>query len=246
MAKNQKCGNGGTNMAATVKNIELFALPHIWNWFPYGALTLWKVSYLYSILPDSVVFVHISLGLEVSRPRDSYAHFSNRSEIWQAHRQRCRDACQISERHDHYNTQYHDFESSRDLAQDVRPRSELRPRSTKKLGVWVRSQGADFIETRSPFVAVIPQCIVPWWRHQMETVSALLAICAGNSPVPGEFTAQRPVTRSFDVFFDLRLDKQLSKQTWGWRFETLSRPLWRHCNAIILKYLYLNKSLTLN
>ena len=45
----------------------------------------------------------------------------------------------------------------------------------------------------------------PWWRHQMETFSALLAICAGNSPVPGEFPAQRPVTRSFDVFFDLRL-----------------------------------------
>ena len=38
----------------------------------------------------------------------------------------------------------------------------------------------------------------------METFSALLAICAGNSPVPGEFPAQWPVTRSFDIFFDLR------------------------------------------
>ena len=64
----------------------------------------------------------------------------------------------------------------------------------------------------------------------METFSALLAICAGNSPVPGEFLAQRPVTRSFDVFFDLRLNKRLSKQSWGWWFETPSRPLWRHCN----------------
>ena len=45
-----------------------------------------------------------------------------------------------------------------------------------------------------------------WWRHQMETFSALLAICAGNSPVSGEFPAQRPVTLSFDVFFDLRLN----------------------------------------
>ena len=44
-----------------------------------------------------------------------------------------------------------------------------------------------------------------WWRHQMETFSALLALCAGNSPVTGEFPAQRPVTRSFGVFFDLRL-----------------------------------------
>ena len=65
----------------------------------------------------------------------------------------------------------------------------------------------------------------------METFSTLLAICAGNSPVPGEFPAQRPVTRSFDVFFDLRLNKRLRKQSWGWWFETLSRPLWRHCNA---------------
>ena len=52
----------------------------------------------------------------------------------------------------------------------------------------------------------------PWWRHQMETISALLAICAGNSPASGEFPAQRPVTRSFDIFFDLRLNKRLSKQ----------------------------------
>ena len=51
-----------------------------------------------------------------------------------------------------------------------------------------------------------------WWRHQMKTFSALLAICAGNSPVPGELPAQRPVTRSFDVSYDLRLNKQLSKQ----------------------------------
>ena len=41
---------------------------------------------------------------------------------------------------------------------------------------------------------------ITWWRHQMETFSALLAICAGNSPVSGEFPAQRPVTRSFDIW----------------------------------------------
>ena len=73
-----------------------------------------------------------------------------------------------------------------------------------------------------------------WWRHQMETFSALLAICAGNSPVSGEFPAQRTVTRSFDVFFDLRLHKWLSKQSWGWWFETLSRPLWRHRNGLAM------------
>ena len=45
----------------------------------------------------------------------------------------------------------------------------------------------------------------------METFSVLLAICAENSQVPGEFPAQRPVTRSFDVFFDLRLIKRLRR-----------------------------------
>ena len=59
-----------------------------------------------------------------------------------------------------------------------------------------------------------------WWRHQMETFSALLALSEGNSPVSGEFPAQRPVTRSFDIFFDLRLNKRLSKQSWGWWFKT--------------------------
>ena len=140
----------------------------------------------------------------------------------------------------------------------------------------------------------------PWWRHQMETFSALLALCAGNSQAPdetqyhltssewlsslgwlmatavshpdkirrhsdldgsapylipmmtssngnifrvtgplcgeftgpGEFPAQRPVTRSFDVFFDLRPNKRWSKQPWGWWFETPSWSLWRQCNAI--------------
>ena len=53
-----------------------------------------------------------------------------------------------------------------------------------------------------------------WWRHQMETFSALLALCAGNSPVTGEFTSQRPVTRSLDAFFDLRLNKRCQAIIW--------------------------------
>ena len=60
-------------------------------------------------------------------------------------------------------------------------------------------------------------------RQQMETFSALLAL----------FPAQRPGTRSFDVFFDLRLNKWLSKQWWDWWFETPLRPLWRHCNICV-------------
>ena len=73
---------------------------------------------------------------------------------------------------------------------------------------------------------VIAQSCYACWRHQMETFSALLAIFAGNSPVPSEL--QRPV--SFHVFVGLPLNKPLSKQWWGWWFETLSPPLWRHCN----------------
>ena len=69
-----------------------------------------------------------------------------------------------------------------------------------------------------------------------ETFPALLAICVGNSPVTGEFPAQRPMTRSSDVFFDLRLNKQLRKQWWSWWFDTPSIPLWRHCNAPIQRF----------
>ena len=67
-----------------------------------------------------------------------------------------------------------------------------------------------FIDFTLPIFGIVTYT---WWRHQMETFSALLAIYAGNSPVPGEFPTQRPVTRSFDVFFDVRPNKQLSKQS---------------------------------
>ena len=44
---------------------------------------------------------------------------------------------------------------------------------------------------------------------------ASLASCAGNLPVNGEFPPQRPVTRSFDDLFDLRMNERLGKQSWG-------------------------------
>ena len=53
----------------------------------------------------------------------------------------------------------------------------------------------------------------------------------GEFTGPGEFPAQRPVTRSFDVFFHLRLNKRLSKQPWGWWFETPGWSVWRHRNV---------------
>ena len=64
----------------------------------------------------------------------------------------------------------------------------------------------------------------------MKTFFALLALCAGNLPVTGEFPSQRPVTRRFDVFIDQRLNKRLSRQLRRRWFETPSRSLWRHCN----------------
>ena len=73
---------------------------------------------------------------------------------------------------------------------------------------------------------------ISWWRHQMETISPLLAFCAGNSPVSGEFPAQRRLLRRFGVFFVLCLNKALSKQSWGWWFETPSCSLWRHRNIL--------------
>ena len=74
---------------------------------------------------------------------------------------------------------------------------------------------------------------ISWWRHRMKTFSALLALREGNPPVIGRFLSQRPVTRSFDIFFDLQLDKRLSKQRRHRWFETPSRWLWRHCNESI-------------
>ena len=74
--------------------------------------------------------------------------------------------------------------------------------------------------------------LISWWRHQIET-SVLLTLCAEHSSVTSEFPTQRPVTWSFDVFFDLCLNKWFSKQSWGWWFETPSRSLWRNCNVFL-------------
>ena len=67
----------------------------------------------------------------------------------------------------------------------------------------------------------------------MEPFFTLLAFCAGNSRVTGEFPSQRPVMLNFDIFFDLRLNKRLSKKSGRRWFETPSRLLWRYCNSHI-------------
>ena len=84
--------------------------------------------------------------------------------------------------------------------------------------------------------------VCTWRRHEMETFSALLVLCAGNSPVTGEFPSQRPVTRSFDAGFDLRQNKRLSKQSRHRWFEAPSCSSWRHCNyksSIKWRYSYI-------
>ena len=70
----------------------------------------------------------------------------------------------------------------------------------------------------------------------METFSALLALCAGNSPATGVFLAQRPVTRSLDVFFDLHLNKRLSKRD---REAGDLRRHHIHYDVIVMLYAYI-------
>ena len=95
-------------------------------------------------------------------------------------------------------------------------------------------------------------CIIWWrylhrlWNYGLDITKYWYMMTSSNGnifrvtgPLCGEFTGtgefptQRPVTRSYDVFFDPRLNKRLSKQTWGWWFETLSSSLWRQCNDIL-------------
>ena len=89
---------------------------------------------------------------------------------------------------------------------------------------------------RSPYTHLTSQLLNIMMTSSMET---FCAICAGNSPVTGEFLAQRPVTRSFDVFFDLRLNKRLSIPSWG-NLRQQSSALWRHWNDILDVTWYIN------
>ena len=95
----------------------------------------------------------------------------------------------------------------------LRGKRQSNTKVLQKKGFYYYRVQCDAVKTRS-LLSKVAVRVMSWWRHQMETFSALLAICAGNSPVPGEFPTQTPVTRNFDVFF------------------APSRPLWRHCNGI--------------
>ena len=75
---------------------------------------------------------------------------------------------------------------------------------------WVATTKLSTALYRGPFQFPHRRRIWTWWRHHIEASSTLLALCVGNSPVTGELPSQRPVTQTFDVFFDLRLNKRLS------------------------------------
>ena len=106
--------------------------------------------------------------------------------------------------------------------------------------VFEYDPNGDYLSQRKmyPMVKGLPtqENFNTWWRHQMETFPALLALCEGNPPVTGGFPSQRLVTRRFDVFFQLCLNKRLSKQPTRRWFETPSRSLWRHCNDRFICY----------
>ena len=79
---------------------------------------------------------------------------------------------------------------------------------------------------------------VPWFMMTSSngSIFCVTGPLCGEFTGPGEFPTQRPVTRSFDVFFDLHLNKRLSKQPWGWWFETSSWSLWRQSNVVMHGY----------
>ena len=73
--------------------------------------------------------------------------------------------------------------------------------------------------------------VITDWHLMMTSSNGTIFRVTG--PLCGEFPAKRPVARSFGVFFDLCVNKRLSKQSWCWWFETLSRSFWRHHNVIL-------------
>ena len=111
-------------------------------------------------------------------------------------------------------------------------KTEMTPRACKHMYLWSRGRfstqhAAAETAKYNSYDDVIK------WKH----LPCYWALCEGNPPVTGGFPSQRPVTRSFGVFFDLRLNKRLSKQSRRPWFETPSHSLWRHFNFNISRHL---------
>ena len=108
-------------------------------------------------------------------------------------------------------------------------RPPLNPPLTSSLGGFVLSQLA---QSTHPYPPHSYQKFCAMTTSSNGNIFRVTGPLCGEFTGPGEFPTQRPVTRSFDVFFDLRLNKRLSKQPRGWWFETQSWSLWRHGNAV--------------
>ena len=91
-----------------------------------------------------------------------------------------------------------------------------------------------YLRTIHKTTIAINQKITQWCSFFLSIVYNPFLYCA-NPPMTVGFPQQRPVTLSFDVFFDLRLNKRLSKQSRHRWFETPSRSLLRHCNYTVLR-----------
>ena len=145
---------------------------------------------------------------KVSKPRDLYLELSDRFEIWQALRQQsCLCACQMSKRYDNLKYQSRGFETLRDLTE------------RRLFGYWDGAQ--DPILVIAWYSDVIrPQITVTFssiflWRHMMTSSNGNIfrvtrpfvrGIRQRWIPI-----SQRPVTRSFDDFFDVRLNERMNK-----------------------------------
>ena len=101
----------------------------------------------------------------------------------------------------------------------------------------LRPRWAQYIPKTHPYWQIFRefQCFDSYSLFMMTSwignIFRVTGLGEGKSPVTDGFPSQRLVTRSLDVFFDLRLDERLSKQSRRRWFETLSSPLWHHCNS---------------
>ena len=112
-----------------------------------------------------------------------------------------------------------------------------------KEGCWCQNTGqsAEFRIPKEDAVGIFPYCMILFRTFSIiifmmtssnGNIFRVTGPLCGEITGPGEFPAQRSVTWSFDVFFDLRPNKQLSKQPRGWWFEMPSWSLWRQCNVM--------------
>ena len=117
-------------------------------------------------------------------------------------------------------------------------RNRLKWNPNRNSHSFIQENVSENVVWETPAILYLPPCVnwssVQYSRFYLANGS-ISPRFAGNSPVTGEFHSQRLVTRSFDVFSDLRLNKRFNKQCWSWWFETASHPLWRHWNATIRK-----------